>query len=555
MQLRAESTVAVENRTFHVYRRARTTSWGFSVLIVTVLMAAGCNLTAANVSTPVSTASEGGAQAPSDDFERRCRNEHVLRCFDFDSEAAISRRIDPAGDGVVRARIVRDIAASGAGSLHFEVPARAGANMSGNFHADFSDDLNTQFGEGQEFFIQWRQRFDEGFLASKAGDGWKQLIVGEGNRPGKRAYSCTDFHLVVTNAYNRGFPIMYHSCGFKDGEYEGLHPYVPDRGGDWLFQNATGCKRSNPGQECVRYAPNEWMTFQVHVKVGRWYYNDRNYQRNSTVQLWIARENQPSKLALSVTDYDLAHPKDNPSANYGQVWLLPYTTGRDSSVGYPAGSTWYDDLIISRRRIPDPNVSTPNPPDSLTAKAVDNGSVELNWRSNSRDEKAFVVERCQGTQYQCDHKQGFVALGEAAAGQSRYIDRTARAGTAYTYRVKARNANGDSAYTNSAASLPAPPSSLQAVVTQDGHVLLRWADNSEDETAFAVERCEGDQQCARFDEVAKVNRDTTTYTDANVRQGATYTYRVRSLNAAGSRTWWKTGRIGYSNAATLSLRR
>ena len=39
---------------------------------------------------------------------------------------------------------------------------------------------------------------------------------------------------------------------------------------------------------------------------------------------------------------------------YGKVWLLPYNTGRDSSVTNPVAYTWYDELIVARARIPDP---------------------------------------------------------------------------------------------------------------------------------------------------------------------------------------------------------
>ena len=39
---------------------------------------------------------------------------------------------------------------------------------------------------------------------------------------------------------------------------------------------------------------------------------------------------------------------------YGKLWLLPYDTAKDGSVSYPEAYTWYDELVISRNKIADP---------------------------------------------------------------------------------------------------------------------------------------------------------------------------------------------------------
>ena len=108
----------------------------------------------------------------------------------------------------------------------------------------------------------------------------------------------------------------------------------------------------------------------MRVKVGTWYQNDRNYCTSasriadaqargiadacSTIELWVAREGQPSELVIQMTNYDLANRGDS-AAKYGAVWLLPYQTGKRSAQDHPTAYTWYDDLIISRARIPDPS--------------------------------------------------------------------------------------------------------------------------------------------------------------------------------------------------------
>jgi hypothetical protein len=244
--------------------------------------------------------------------------------------------------------VVTDVKGSGAGSLRFEIPSNSGSDTSGSFWLNFSDDLSVQFGEGQEFYVQWRQRFSPEFLNTVylGGGGWKQIIIGEGDRPGVTVYSCTQLEIVVNNPNHSGYPAMYHSCGGKDGQYEGL---FVSRGLD--------------------YVANEWMTFQIHVKIGTWYKNDANYHQDSTVELWVAKEGQPSKLVVNLspepatlfglkipgtgTGYDLAN--NEPAAKYGKLWLSPYNTHKDPAMNHPTAHTWYDELIISTTRIADPS--------------------------------------------------------------------------------------------------------------------------------------------------------------------------------------------------------
>jgi len=126
-----------------------------------------------------------------------------------------------------------------------------------------------------------------------------------------------------------------------------------------LLQNAMPspyCRYSSVGQGdksgCFLYYANEWLTFQIHIKIGTWYLNDSNYHRDSVIEMWIAREGQSSTLVFSFTDYDLAN--NNPLAKYGKIWFLPYMTSKDETQSHPTAYTWYDDLIISRNQIPDP---------------------------------------------------------------------------------------------------------------------------------------------------------------------------------------------------------
>jgi hypothetical protein len=296
------------------------------------------------------------------DLEARCAMPGVVRCFTFDSQAEIAPYIYPGASAPV---VDTSVKASGAGSLRMTIASNSGANTSGGFSMNFtpgslnvsgSNPYPIQFGQGEEFYVQWRQRFAPEFLATHyvGGGGWKQAIIGEGDRTGVAAYSCTQLEIVTQNTYQRGFPQMYHSCGGKDGQYEPLEEFSPPS--DYKLQNAIPspyCLYSKPTvPPCVGYKANQWMTFQVHIKVGTWYKNDGHYHRDSTIELWVAEEGQPSHLAISFRNYDIAN--SNPAAKYGKVWLLPYHTNKDPSQVHPTGYVWYDELIVSKTRIPDP---------------------------------------------------------------------------------------------------------------------------------------------------------------------------------------------------------
>jgi hypothetical protein len=311
----------------------------------------------------VHSAAQGSGDA---DFAARCATPGVIRCYGFDNPADADQYIRKSWSVPVKyGTIDPDVRASGAGSLRFLIPSKSGSGDSGSFSINFSKDLSAQFGEGDEFYIQWRQRFSRELLTThfEGGDGWKQVIIADGDKPGQKpADACTQLQIVLQNVSQRGVPQLYHSCGEKDGQYEPLNVY---RNGKYEIQNATKppCKwQEVKSPPCVGYKPDQWMTFQIHVKIGTWYKNDKKYHRDSTVQLWVAEEGESSRLAIDFSPtsgdaggYDLAN--ENPANKYGKIWLTPYHTHKDGTQVHPTMYTWYDELIISRKRIPDPGVA------------------------------------------------------------------------------------------------------------------------------------------------------------------------------------------------------
>lgn len=318
-------------------------------------------------------------------FAERCAAPGVVRCVGFESSTELQGQYgDNSGllVGTVAAVIDNSVVASGSGSLKFTIPSNSGAGASGAYFTNFSSDLSTQFGENQEFFVQWRQRFSPEFLATKyvGGGGWKQIIIGTGDQPGTTYSSCSSLETVVQNTDQRGIQQMYNSCAgsTSHGPYDGF--YQPFGQFDFKLQNARSspyCLYSQgqtspttflpPAGNCMGYFANEWMTFQVSIRTGP-RVNDEF--TNSYVSLWVARTNQPSELVIQWGPYNLTAGSVAEGQKYGKVWLLPYHTGKDATQTHPVGYVWYDDLIISRQRIADPGAASakqPNPPTNVTA--------------------------------------------------------------------------------------------------------------------------------------------------------------------------------------------
>jgi hypothetical protein len=87
--------------------------------------------------------------------------------------------------------------------------------------------------------------------------------------------------------------------------------------------------------------------------------------------------------------------------------------------------------------------SGPTAPSSLTATTISSTQVNLAWTDNATDETGFRIERKTGA-------GSFGLLTNKAANSTSHNDTTVAAGTSYTYRVRAENGSGNSAWSNEA---------------------------------------------------------------------------------------------------------
>jgi hypothetical protein len=87
----------------------------------------------------------------------------------------------------------------------------------------------------------------------------------------------------------------------------------------------------------------------------------------------------------------------------------------------------------------------PAAPSSLSATATSSSVIDLAWKDNSNNEDGFRIERCQGSD--CS---SFAEIATVGANVTAFQNTGLSASTSYSYRVRAFNAGGNSAYSNTA---------------------------------------------------------------------------------------------------------
>lgn len=204
-----------------------------------------------------------------------------------------------------------------------------------------------------------------------------------------------------------------------------------------------------------------------------------------------------------------------------------------------------------------PPAAIPEPPEALIAEALSSSAVALSWTDRSSDEEGFSLERCAGSNEACDaDPNAYRVIASLGPDSTTFSDQGVVAGAIYTYRIRAFNAAGLSAWSNTAEvtmplSSPAAPSDLRATArTSRGKnksiwVDLSWIDNADNEEAFVVERCIG-KGCTSFSPILSVGANAQSYRDEEVASRTTYSYRVKATNGGGSSTW--------SNVATVTTK-
>ena len=121
-------------------------------------------------------------------------------------------------------------------------------------------------------------------------------------------------------------------------------------------------------------------------------------------------------------------------------------TGLSSSTTYfyrvraygPSGDSAYSNTASATTA-----AGVPAAPSGLSATSVSSSRIDLTWADNASNETGFKVERSTAT-------SGWAQVATPGANATSYSDTGLGSSTAYSYRVRAYNTAGDSAFSNTA---------------------------------------------------------------------------------------------------------
>jgi Matrixin/Fibronectin type III domain len=223
----------------------------------------------------------------------------------------------------------------------------------------------------------------------------------------------------------------------------------------------------------------------------------------------------------------------------GTVTALQAGTTYDFRVRarHGSGDSAYSNIASATTLTPG---TPPSPPTNLTALALSPTSVSLQWSDNSADETSFRIEQLG---------QLAVEIGSVGANVTAATVQGLAAATLHTFRVRARNASGDSAYSNQASATtpplpgtaPNPPTNLVALALSSTEVRLTWTDAANNEDSFRIEMRTG---AGAFAEVDVAAANSTSRDLSGLAPATLYEFRVRARNT--------TGDSEYSNVAVAT---
>ncbi len=265
------------------------------------------------------------------DFRRRCAASGVVFCEGFDSKEVVDKYSNLYPDGTPRAKFDSSMKASGAGSLRIDhLPHEQAAWWQYRYERDTGE----RFRAGDTMYVQFRQRFDDNMMSVRFNNSWKQVIFH------MNGAACAGLELTTVNTYLSNIPTMYSACGGRSTiVYFAKYVYAWQQG-DYVCSTADTSR-------CGYYRPNQWMTFYYEVKIGDW------GKPNSHVLAYMGYEGEPLKSFVNIKDYQLDN-NDGADDGFNAVTLTTYITGKDMKQDHPVASSWYDELIVSRKPIPSP---------------------------------------------------------------------------------------------------------------------------------------------------------------------------------------------------------
>ncbi len=186
--------------------------------------------------------------------------------------------------------------------------------------------------------------------------------------------------------------------------------------------------------------------------------------------------------------------------------------------------SWSDAITVSTPPSPD---APPATPPHIAVDPDAPNSLRVSWEDVSTTETGFEIERSTGG-------SPFALVGTSGANVPAYSDAGLTAGTTYSYRVRAMNGTHASGYSPIGSSTAVARPNAPINLTLNGPTVttlhLSWTDTSSNETGFQLRRSTAGVADVYF----QLAPNTTSYTDAGLVAGTTYSYVIHAYTSFAS---------------------
>jgi hypothetical protein len=173
----------------------------------------------------------------------------------------------------------------------------------------------------------------------------------------------------------------------------------------------------------------------------------------------------------------------------------------------------------------------PAAPGNLSATAASTSVINLTWTDHDTAPNSAtgyaIEESTNGTT--------FTRVATAGAGASSFSVTGLRSSTTYTFRIRAFNTIGRSAYSKTASAttptLPVTPTRFHPTLDTPTGVDLEWVNHASNATGVSIFRAQGANSPVT---VAVLSSQVDSFFDTGLTPGRQYTYSIQAFNSAGA---------------------